>query len=542
MAPHERPATPTGRHPRRRAGRGRDRQPLARPLWIGRGVAAGRRHRCWCVYPLLSDDIYYQNMIILSLVFAVGASGLNIISGFAGYVSLGQGAFIGLGGYTIGVLAARTRTSACWLWFRRSPAWWPRLVALVLGLVSLRSSGPAFVIITVAFLFLVQVIAVNWVLAHQRHRGPDAAAARRGTATSSTGRSTTRWSSILGAAAADDLVDPAHQARHGPDRDPRGRDQGRHDRHQPAGREDHRLHGERLLRRHGRRGLRLLPDLHRPARHVQHPAQRAARALAADRRQGHPVGSGARRVPDRAAQRVSPTTASGGGNTRLFLFGGLLVAGRDLPAQGHPAGDRVAAARGGVRRGKAGLVGARIGTGGSLASLTDRVQLVDRAEIPDRPLLEVKGLRKSFGGRQGRRRRVVRRAGGVDHRPDRAQRLGQDHPLQPDRRHHPRRLRRDLARRAADRRPALVEARPPRAGPHLPDHPALPRDDGPGERRGRPARPSRWASSAGSRSAAAEAQRGRGAAGVRRDAGVPRPEGAARCPTASRSWSSWPRS
>ncbi len=51
------------------------------------------------------------------------------------------------------------------------PVWWwvpvaglvAALVALVLGLVSLRSSGPAFVIITVAFLFLVQVIAVNWV-------------------------------------------------------------------------------------------------------------------------------------------------------------------------------------------------------------------------------------------------------------------------------------------------------------------------------------------------------------------------------------------
>jgi branched-chain amino acid transport system permease protein len=49
-------------------------------------------------------------------------------------------------------------------------------------------------------------------------------------------------------------------------------------------------------------------------------------------------------------------------------------------------------------RNKAGLVGARIGTGGSLASLTDRVQVVDRTELPDRPLLEVTGLVKHFGG------------------------------------------------------------------------------------------------------------------------------------------------
>ena len=67
-------------------------------------------------FPLLSDDVYYQNMIILSLVFAVGASGLNIITGFAGYVSLGQGAFIGLGGYTIGVLATKYPDVNVWLW------------------------------------------------------------------------------------------------------------------------------------------------------------------------------------------------------------------------------------------------------------------------------------------------------------------------------------------------------------------------------------------------------------------------------------------
>jgi ABC-type branched-subunit amino acid transport system permease subunit len=36
------------------------------------------------VYPVVSDDAYYQNMIILSLVFAVGASGLNIMMGYAG--------------------------------------------------------------------------------------------------------------------------------------------------------------------------------------------------------------------------------------------------------------------------------------------------------------------------------------------------------------------------------------------------------------------------------------------------------------------------
>jgi ABC-type branched-subunit amino acid transport system permease subunit len=80
----------------------------------------------------------------------------------AGYVSLGQGAFIGLGGYTIGVLASRFESVSPWLWVPVAGVV-TAVVAVLLGLVSLRSRGPSFVIITVAFLFLVQVIAVNWV-------------------------------------------------------------------------------------------------------------------------------------------------------------------------------------------------------------------------------------------------------------------------------------------------------------------------------------------------------------------------------------------
>jgi ABC-type branched-subunit amino acid transport system ATPase component/ABC-type branched-subunit amino acid transport system permease subunit len=135
---------------------------LTSPVWIGRGLVAVAT-LLLVIFPLISDDAYYQNMVILSLVFAVGASGLNIITGFAGYVSLGQGAFVGLGGYTIGVLATRFTDVSPWLWVPVAGVI-AGLVALVLGLVSLRSRGPSFVIITVAFLFLVQVFAVNWVV------------------------------------------------------------------------------------------------------------------------------------------------------------------------------------------------------------------------------------------------------------------------------------------------------------------------------------------------------------------------------------------
>jgi ABC-type branched-subunit amino acid transport system permease subunit len=112
------------------------------------------------LFPVLSDDLYYQNMIILSMVFAIGAVGLNIITGYAGYVSLGQGAFIGLGAYTLGICVTDIGGSP-WVWVPVAGLLAGGVAAL-LGVVAMRARGHAFVILTIAFLFLVQLLATNW--------------------------------------------------------------------------------------------------------------------------------------------------------------------------------------------------------------------------------------------------------------------------------------------------------------------------------------------------------------------------------------------
>src|ERR1700712_2538968 len=109
-------------------------------VWLGRGLVLVAAVLL-VLYPMLSDNLYYQNMIILSLVFAIAASGLSIITGLAGYVSLGQGAFIGLGGYTVGILATHHPDTSVWLWVPVAGVV-AALVALILGLVALRASGP----------------------------------------------------------------------------------------------------------------------------------------------------------------------------------------------------------------------------------------------------------------------------------------------------------------------------------------------------------------------------------------------------------------
>ena len=226
------------------------------------------------IYPLLSDDLYYQNMIILSMVFAVGAVGLNIITGYAGYVSLGQGAFLGLGAYVVGNRRDQGGRLALAVDRRRR-----RRGRAVRRRAGRRRDAGARPLVRDPH-DRVPVPAPDrrdqLGLAHERHRWHHAAAAHM------EHRHPVLALLLLadgdpGRLDADVVVDQAQQVRHGPDRDPRGRGQGRDRRRQHARLQDPRLRRQRRLRRDGGRRVRLLPRLHRPDRDVQHPA-RASRS------------------------------------------------------------------------------------------------------------------------------------------------------------------------------------------------------------------------------------------------------------------------
>ena len=114
------------------------------------------------LYPVVSDNLYYQNMIILSLILAIMGSGWNIISGFTGYVSLGQSAFLGIGAYTTALFSLRVFDGASPFWFVPISAVVAGIFAAVVGSVLMRTRGHAFVILTIAFLFVMQIVTLNW--------------------------------------------------------------------------------------------------------------------------------------------------------------------------------------------------------------------------------------------------------------------------------------------------------------------------------------------------------------------------------------------
>jgi ABC-type branched-subunit amino acid transport system ATPase component/ABC-type branched-subunit amino acid transport system permease subunit len=111
-------------------------------------------------YPLVRlDDVYGQSVLIFAFLLALMASGWNIMAGFTGYVSIGQSAFLGIGAYTVALLALRTGLSPLLLAPLGGVA--AALVAAVLGATVMRAREHAFVIITIALLFLFQALALN---------------------------------------------------------------------------------------------------------------------------------------------------------------------------------------------------------------------------------------------------------------------------------------------------------------------------------------------------------------------------------------------
>ncbi len=110
---------------------------------------------------------YLLHIIALACTYAIPAIGLNIMLGYAGLVCLGHAAFVGLGAYTLGILAV---DHGFGFWTALPLA---ALVAgaagALLGAVTLRLRTHFFMIATLAFGLVLHAIMNNW---EELTRGP----------------------------------------------------------------------------------------------------------------------------------------------------------------------------------------------------------------------------------------------------------------------------------------------------------------------------------------------------------------------------------
>ncbi len=114
------------------------------------------------IFPLAANYFgqeFYVGMVSRLLIFALAATSLNLLLGFGGMVSMGHAAYLGAGAYTVGILMHHGVMSA---WVS-----WPAAVlvgavlAFLIGLVSLRTKGVYFIMITLAFAQMIYFIFVG---------------------------------------------------------------------------------------------------------------------------------------------------------------------------------------------------------------------------------------------------------------------------------------------------------------------------------------------------------------------------------------------
>lgn len=106
------------------------------------------------------DEPFYVRLGARILVFALAAVSLDLILGFGGMVSFGHAAFVGIGGYVVGILFAHHADGSTLFGLPGTVNGfivWPlaflagALAALPIGAISLRTSGVPFIMITLAF-------------------------------------------------------------------------------------------------------------------------------------------------------------------------------------------------------------------------------------------------------------------------------------------------------------------------------------------------------------------------------------------------------
>jgi branched-chain amino acid transport system permease protein len=101
------------------------------------------------VYAGLTADRFMLTLFTRIVILALAAVSLNLILGYGGMMSFGHAAYLGIGGYAVGMLAHEGIYTGFVQWPVALAA--SAVFALVIGALSLRTRGVYFIMITLAF-------------------------------------------------------------------------------------------------------------------------------------------------------------------------------------------------------------------------------------------------------------------------------------------------------------------------------------------------------------------------------------------------------
>src|SRR5260370_20209744 len=121
------------------------------------------RLAAFVAFPFVFSDPATTTIAVFTLFFAAAASGWNIFSGYTGYIALGHAVYFGIGSYTLVLLAQDWHVPGGYLPFLLVPLGGlvAAIFAVPFGWIALRTRRHAFVVITIATFFIMQLMAYN---------------------------------------------------------------------------------------------------------------------------------------------------------------------------------------------------------------------------------------------------------------------------------------------------------------------------------------------------------------------------------------------
>ena len=127
------------------------------------------------LWAVVTDEPFTITLMTRAVIFGLAAVGLNIALGYGGLVSFGHAVYFGIGGYAMGILAYHAQTYtpvAEWPFVIEGTKFMPviwllamalsALVAWVIGILSLRTTGVYFIMITLAFGQMFYFFSIGW--------------------------------------------------------------------------------------------------------------------------------------------------------------------------------------------------------------------------------------------------------------------------------------------------------------------------------------------------------------------------------------------
>src|SRR6059036_304404 len=110
--------------------------------------------------PLGINDVYVQNILVLTVMYAALSQSWNILGGYCGQISLGHALYFGIGAYATALLFSKLGVLP---WFGMAAGGViAAIIALALGYPCFRLRGHYFAIATIVIAEIGYLLFLNW--------------------------------------------------------------------------------------------------------------------------------------------------------------------------------------------------------------------------------------------------------------------------------------------------------------------------------------------------------------------------------------------